>query len=416
VARIIAKAQEDDRVILSEYESKQVLNAYDLSTTPSRIARSTDEAVAAAEAIGYPVVLKLHSETITHKSDRGGVQLNLENAGAVRAAFLRIQDAFSAADAFHGVTVQPMIKATGYELIVGSSTDPQFGPVMVFGLGGQLVEVVRDTTHALPPLTTTLARRMMENTHIFQALKGVRGHKPVDLEKLEETLVRFSELVIENPRIAEIEINPLLVGPDVLLALDARVILHAASVAETELPRPAIRPYPTQYISTWHSGDGTQFTVRPIRPDDEPLMVDFHRQLSDMSVYMRYFLPMKLDVRVVHERLFTKCFIDYDREMALVVEYVHDGVRQLAGIARMIRGHSGNSAEVAFLVADKFQHRGLGTYLLERIIAIARKEGIAALEAAILSDNFNMKDMFVKAGFRFSAPQDGVVTARLRLN
>jgi acetyltransferase len=416
VARIIAKAQEDDRVILSEHESKQVLNAYDLPTTPSQIARSTDEAVAAAEAIGYPVVLKLHSETITHKSDRGGVQLNLENAGAVRAAFLRIRDAFRSADAFHGVTVQPMIKATGYELIVGSSTDPQFGPVMVFGLGGQLVEVVRDTTHALPPLTTTLARRMMENTHIFQALKGVRGRKPVDLEKLEEALVRFSELVIENPRIAEIEINPLLVGPDVLLALDARVILHAASVAETELPRPAIRPYPAQYISTWHSGHGTQFTVRPIRPDDEPLMVDFHGQLSDTSVYMRYFLPMTLDVRVAHERLFTKCFIDYDREMALVVEYVHDGVRQLAGIARMIRGHSGNSAEVAFLVADKFQHRGLGTYLLERVIAIARKEGIATLEAATLSENFNMKDLFVKAGFRFSAPEEGVVSATLRLN
>ena len=414
VARIIANAQKNNRVILTEHESKQVLAAYDLPTAASRLARSADEAVATAEAIGFPVVLKLNSETITHKSDQGGVQLNLGNAGAVRAAFTKIQDAFHAGE-FQGVAVQPMVKTSGYELIVGSSTDPQFGPVMVFGLGGQLVEVIRDRAHALPPLTTTLARRVMENTHILQALKGVRGHKPVDLEKLEEILVRFSELVIENPRIADIEINPLLAGPDVLLALDARVILHPAGVADSELPRPAIRPYPTQYISSWRSEDGMQFTIRPIRPDDEPLMVDFHHQLSDASVYMRYFLPMKLDVRVSHERLFTKCFIDYDREMALVAEYTENGKRHLAGIARMIRTHSGNSAEVAFLVADKFQHRGLGTYLLQSAIAIARKEGIAALEASTLSENFNMKDMFIKAGFRFSAPEDGVVTASLLL-
>jgi acetyltransferase len=221
--------------------------------------------------------------------------------------------------------------------------------------------------------------------------------------------------VIENPRIADIEINPLLAGPDVLRALDARVILHPGSVADEKLPRPAIRPYPTQYISSWRSPDGMQFAVRPIRPDDEPLMVDFHRQLSEMSVYMRYFLPLKLDVRVTHERLFTKCFIDYDRELALVAEYTVEGARHLAGIARTIRNHNGNSAEVAFLVADQFQHRGLGTYLLESAVKIARQEGIAVLEATTLSENFNMKDMFVKAGFRFSAPEDGVVTATLRL-
>jgi acetyltransferase len=416
VARIIADAQKSDRVVLTEHESKQVLEAYDLPIAATRIARSAEEAVAAAEAMGYPVVVKLHSVTVTHKSDRGGVQLNLENAGAVRAAYSKIQNAFSSPADFQGVTVQPMVKASGYELIVGSSTDPQFGPVMVFGVGGQLVEVVRDRTHALPPLTTTLARRMMENTHVAQALKGVRGRKPVDLEKLEEILVRFSELVIENRRIADIEINPLLAGPEVLLALDARVILHPTSVSDSKLPCPAIRPYPTQYISNWQSGDGIKFTLRPIRPDDEPLMVDFHRQLSETSVYMRYFLPLKLDVRVTHERLLTKCFIDYDREMALVAEYTDNGLRHLAGVARMVRAHAGNSAEVAFLVADKFQHRGLGTRLLDSAIAIARKEGIAALEAATLSENFSMKDMFVKAGFRFSAPQDGVVTASLQLS
>jgi len=194
------------------------------------------------------------------------------------------------------------------------------------------------------------------------------------------------------------------------------VVLHPAIIPDAKLPRPAIRPYPSQYVSTWQSHDGSSFTLRPIRPDDEPLMVDFHHHLSEASVYMRFFLPLKLDFRVSHERLFTKCFTDSDREIGLVAEYTDDrGARHIAGIARLIRKHSDNSAEVAFLVADKFQNRGLGTHLLARIIEIARREGISCLEGATLSENFNMKDMFVKAGFRFAPPEDGVATAVLHL-
>jgi acetyltransferase len=415
VGKLVASALAAGRTVLSEHESKQVLSVYGLPVTASVLAVTADEAVAAADDIGYPVVVKLHSETVTHKSDRGGVRLNLHDAAAVRSAFAAIQSAFAADGAFQGVTVQPMIGKSGYELIVGSSTDPQFGPVMIFGLGGEMVEVMRDLAHALPPLTTTLARRMMENTRIWQALKGFRGRKAVDLEKLEELLVRFSELVVENPRIAEIEINPLLAGPDGFIALDARVILHPVSIGDAQLPRPAIRPYPSQYVSTW-THDGREFTVRPIRPDDESLLVDFHHQLSEASVYMRFFLPMRLDVRVAHERLFTKCFIDYDREIALVAEYTDEaGERHIAGIARMIRQHAENTAEVAFLVADKFQGRGLGTYLLEETIKVARREGIEKLEASTLSENFNMKDMFVRAGFKFTPPENGVISASLTL-
>ncbi|HYX52263.1 MAG TPA: bifunctional acetate--CoA ligase family protein/GNAT family N-acetyltransferase [Candidatus Limnocylindrales bacterium] len=416
VADIIKEATEQNRTILTEHESKQILAAYELPVTSSNVVSSADDAVKAADKIGYPVVLKLHSLTVTHKSDRGGVALNLQNADAVRNAFESIRAAFSADNSFNGVNVQPMIKPSGYELILGSSTDSQFGPVMVFGLGGKLVEVLKDRAHALPALTTTLARRMMENTRIFQALKGVRGEKAVDIEKLEELLVRFSELVVENPRIADIEINPLLAGPDGIIALDSRVILHPSAIKDADLPRPAIRPYPTQYVSTWKANDGMEFKMRPIRPDDEALMVDFHHQLSEMSVYMRFFLPLKLDFRTSHERLFTKCFIDYDREIAIVAEYTdEEGKRRMAGVARLIRKHSDNTAEVAFLIADKFQNRGLGTHLLERMIEIARHERISALEGATLSDNYNMKDMFSRAGFRFSPPEDGVVTAILHL-
>jgi acetyltransferase len=416
VNEIIAGAASNKRTILTEYESKQVLTAYELPVTPARLAHSADEAVTQAREIGFPVVLKLHSETVTHKSDRGGVKLKLMTESAVRSAYEEIQAAFAEEGAFQGVTVQPMIVAQGHELIVGSSTDPQFGPVLVFGLGGQLVEIMRDRFHALPPLTTTLARRLMENTRIFQALKGARGAAAVNLARLEELLVRFSELVVENPRIAEVEINPLLAGPEILLALDARVILHPTTVADAQLPRPAIRPYPSQYISTWQAGDGTRFTLRPIRPEDEPLVVEFHHQLSERSVYLRYFLPLKLDYRVAHDRLITKCFIDYDREMALVAEQAdEEGQRHIAGIARLIRNHTGEGAEVAFIVADKYQNRGLGSHLLECIISIARREGIGHLEGAMLAENFNMKDIFSRAGFRFGPPEEGAVAARLAL-
>jgi len=416
VSEIIALARRENRIILAEHESKQILKAYEIPVTETNLAATAEEAAALADRLGFPVVLKLHSQTVTHKSDRGGVMLNLSNRDAVRRAFDQVRAAFSSADEFAGVTIQSMVSTTGYELILGSSTDPQFGPILVFGLGGQLVEILRDRTHALPPLTTTLARRMMATTNIFQALKGTRGRKPVDIAKLEELLVRFSELVIENPRIADIEINPLLVSADKLVALDARVILHPLNLADSNLPRPAIRPYPTQYTSTFTNKDGMEFTVRPIRPDDEPMIVDFHHHLSERSVYYRFFSPLELSFRTSHERLITKCFIDYDREMALVAEHAGgDGKPQILGIARMIREHTGNSAEVAFIVADKFQRKGLGRYLMERTIEIARKEGLSSLHGVLLFDNSDMRKLFEKVGFKFEEPESAVSSARLVL-
>ena len=212
------------------------------------------EAVRKAGEIGYPVVLKLHSETITHKTDVGGVKLNLRTAGDVAAAFAEIQASVTAkvgAEHFLGVTVQPFAKLDGYEIIIGSSIDPQLGPVLLFGTGGQLVEVYKDRALALPPLTATLARHQMEQTKIFTALKGVRGRKPVDLDALDALVVRFSELVVEQRWIKEIDINPLLASPDGLIALDARVVLHEPDTTEDQLPRPAIRPYPVQYAAPW---------------------------------------------------------------------------------------------------------------------------------------------------------------------
>ena len=229
-----------------------------------------------------------------------------------------------------------MAKLDGYELIIGSSLDSQFGPVILFGTGGQLVEVFKDRALALPPLNSTLALRMMEQTNIFKALKGVRGRKPVDLAALEELLVRFSQLVVEQPWIKEIDINPLLASPERLLALDARVVVHGPEMSEDELPKTAIRPYPIHLVREWTMKDGSQVTIRPIRPEDEPAMVEFHQKLSERSVYLRYFQPLKLTQRTAHERLTRVCFIDYDREMALVAERTDAaGEQEILAVGRM---------------------------------------------------------------------------------
>ena len=241
VEQIIQNARGHGRVLLTELESKQLLSLYGIPAVETRVAASEDEGVRVASEIGFPVVLKVFSETITHKTDVGGVKLNLQDEGAVRSAYRAIKSSVAekaAPDQFAGVTVQPMVKLDGYELILGSSVDPQFGPVILFGSGGQLVEVYRDRALALPPLTTTLAQRMMEQTRIFTALKGIRGRKPVNMAALEHLLVRFSQLVLEQPWIAEIDINPLLASPEHLLALDARIVLHGPAVTLDQLPKP----------------------------------------------------------------------------------------------------------------------------------------------------------------------------------
>jgi acetyltransferase len=419
VETILETARSQGRVLLNEFESKHILAAYGLPTVETRIARSVDEAVQCASKIGYPVVLKLCSETITHKSDVGGVKLNLQDERTVQSAFQAIESSVAekvGAEHFSGVTVQPMVRLEGYELILGSSIDPQFGPVILFGGGGQLVEVYRDRALALPPLNTTLAHRMMEQTRILIALKGVRGRKPVNLAALESLLVRFSQLVVEQPEIAEIDINPLLASPEQLLALDARVVLHDPALHPDELPKPAIRPYPSQYVSRWAMKDGTEVTLRPIRPEDEPLMVKFHETLSDRTVYLRYFCSLSLSVRVSHERLSRICFVDYDREMALVADQEEQTTRKhrIVGVGRLIRRHARNEAEVAVLVSDQCQRRGLGTELLSKLVQVARDDKLNRLCAEMLGDNLGMQTIFTKLGFRLSfSPDSASIRATL---
>ena len=404
-AAIIAEVRKAGRTILTEFESKKLLAAYGIPIVETHIALTESDAVKEAARLGFPVVLKLYSETITHKTDVGGVQLNLRTASAVRQAWKAIESSCTkkvGKEHFLGVTVQPMIKLEGYEIIIGSSIDSQFGPVLLFGTGGQLVEVYKDRALGLPPLNATLARRMMERTKIFTALKGVRGRKSANIAALEQLLVRFSQLVVEQPWISELDINPLLVSAERIYALDGRVVLHDPKTPEDKLPRPAIRPYPIQYATPWKLKNKAAVTIRPIKPEDEPLMVKFHETLSEESVYNRYFSALKLSQRVAHDRLTRICFNDYDREIALVTELkVAKGEdRKVLGVGRLSKQHGGNEAEFAVLVSDEWQRQGLGTELLRRLVEIGRDEKLTRISGMVLADNHAMQHICTKLGFK----------------
>jgi acetyltransferase len=420
--RIIHRTRKSQRTLLTETESKQLLAGYGIPVVETKIATSEEQAVEFAKKINGAVVLKIYSETITHKSDVGGVKLNLRGATAIRHAYREIEKSVAAVcdrrnevrsgrqnvgdhraplqKSFLGVTVQPMIAADGYEVILGSSIDPQFGPVLLFGAGGYFVEVFKDLALGLPPLNRTLARRLMERTQIYTALKrDFRGRGPIDLAALEELLVRFSQLVVEHRWIKEIDINPLLVSPKQIIALDARVVLHDPQTAESDLPQSPIRPYPSDYVGTRKIG-GVEVTIRPIRPEDEPLMVKFHKTLSDRSVHLRYFGLVSLERRIMHERLRRVCFIDYDREIALVADLKNrDGTHQILGVGRLIKEHGTNEAEFAVLISDPWQGKGFGSELLKLLVQAGRKEGLRRITGHISPENTTMKSVSEQAGF-----------------
>ncbi len=411
---VINAVRSSGRTLLTEFESKRVMAAYGIPTVDTRLARTADEAVSIAAKIGYPAVLKLNSETITHKTDVGGVRLDLDDEDAVRSAFEAIREGVlrhigtngkSVDDHFQGVTVQPMERLDGYELIMGSSIDPQFGPVLLFGAGGTLVEVFRDRALGLPPLNTTLARRMMEDTKIYTALKGVRGRKSVNLEALDNFMVRFSHLVVEQPWIKEVDINPLLASEDRIVALDARIVLHEPDT-ET-LPKTAIRPYPSRYVGEWTTDKGTKLTIRPIRPEDEPHMHQFHSRLSEQSVYQRYMQSLKFSQRVEHTRLTRICFIDYDREMALVAEKENGtGEPEILAVGRLSKEPGTNEAEFSVVIIDEYQRHGIGTEILSRLLDVARDEMVERVYAYMLPENAGMRSTCEKLGFDVVAEDD----------
>ncbi len=428
VTEMIQQVQQSGRTLLTEMESKQILAEYGIVSVDTHVATDVATAVELADSLTYPVVLKILSQTIAHKTDVGGVWLNLETPDAVRHAYLEMAQSFAPKD-FMGVTVQPMIQHQGYELIVGSSSDPQFGAVIAFGTGGQFVEVYHDRALMLPPLNTTLARRLIEQTRIYRILQGIRGHVSIDFTALDELLVRFSQLVVEQPLIQYIDINPLVVKSGIptylpthsqtylptLLALDAHIILYPIGSPIAKL---VIRPYPMQYVMSWTNHDHHQITIRPIRPEDELLMIQFHNMLSEERVYSHYFHLFKFSQRIAHERLKRLCFIDYDREMALVADYLNSETQQheILAVARLSKLHNSNAAEFALLVRDRHQCQGLGTELLKQLLRIGKDEQLDRIMAEILSNNVAMQHICTKLGFHIHPTEDPtIVRAEIRL-
>ncbi|MEP7307682.1 MAG: GNAT family N-acetyltransferase [Acidobacteriota bacterium] len=305
----------------------------------------------------------------------------------------------------------------GYELTIASMVDLQFGPVLLFGSGGRLARAYEDRSLALPPLNTTLARRMMEQTRVFAALQGARGGTPCDLDALDQLLVRFSQLIVEHRTIKEVTIDPLLVSPERLVALEARIVLHDAGVTDAALPPLAIHPYPIQHVGQWTLKNGSEVTIRPIRPEDEPLMARFHQTVSERSVYFRYLHLIGLSQRIAHERLTRVCFIDYARDMALVAEHREDAnAPVILAVGRLMKTRGANEAEFAILVADAVQRQGLGAELLRRLVQIGRDQKLARIVASIDVDNRDMQIVSERSGFTVSYDRhEDLMKARLDL-
>jgi acetyltransferase len=406
----------NERRALTQEEVDRFLDAYNIPRAEGSLAKNVDQASMIASEMGFPVVLKIASQDILHKTDIGGVIVGIETPQALKESYKLLVDRARQAkpDArIDGVYVQKMMKNVDYELILGSKKDRDFGAVVLFGMGGIGVELLKDVSIGLPPLNQVLARRVMEETRIYQALsKGLRNKSPIDLRLLEEVMVRFSNMIIDFPEIAEMDINPLVVAQGKLSVLDARLIIDAkfAEYAET-YPHLVIMPYPSKYVIPWRLKDGAEVTLRPIRPEDEPIELEFIRGLSTETSRFRFFQIIK---DLPHEALVRFCNIDYDREMAFIAE-TREGDRRIEiGVSRLILESNKKRGEFAVVIADKYQGKGLGIKLVDMLIEVAREKGVEAIYGIVMSENLKMINLCEKLGFSRHREQDNVVV-ELRL-
>jgi acetyltransferase len=395
--------------ILSENVSKAFLEAYEIPVTKPHAGRTADEAVEVARQLGYPVVLKIHSPQITHKTDVGGVVLNLANDEAVRRAFEKMvakaQQMRPDAE-IRGVTVQKMITyPNSFELIMGTKKDPVFGSVIMVGMGGIAAEVFRDRALGLPPLNESLARRMLESLKSWPLLRGYRGKPGVNIDRLIEIIMRFSYLVADYPEIKELDINPLLVTPEDAIALDARVVVDRELVARPVRPYAhlAIRPYPDEFVAQRQMKDGTPVILRPIKPEDEPMWHELLGSCSTQTIRSRFSYLFK---QTTHEMAARYCFIDYDRELGIVAEVEEEGQRKLIGVGRLVADMNHEAAEYAVIVVDRWHGHGLGGLLTDYCLEVAKKWGVRRIVAETSKDNIRMLATFRDRGFQLNDQQE----------
>jgi len=410
---IIRNAVKENRNILTETESKKFLEYYNIPVVKTKVAKTADEAVISASQTGYPVAVKILSPQITHKTDAGGVKLDVNSETELRLAFDEIIQSVKKhnPDAqIQGVTVQKMIKKTGVEIILGAKTDSLFGPVIMFGRGGIDVEIYKDVAIGLLPLNQTLARRMMEETKVYQILKGYRNHPPVKIKLLEEIIVRFSQMMIDFPQLKEFEINPLLIDENEALALDSRGVIAMENIKPHE--NLVISPYPEKYISLWKLRDGRTVLLRPIKPEDEPLWLEMFHNFSQESVHFRVFQTI---IDPPHEYSVRYCNIDYDRELAIVAELEEDGKRKMLGVVRLNISPSENTGEISFIVTDTWQGQGLGSKMVDYMIEISKDKKLGIINAIMLPDNYKAIKLLREMGFTIESMDDGTQRATLDL-
>jgi acetyltransferase len=388
--------------VLSEVNSKSLLQAYGIPVTQALVAHSEQEVLDASSQVGLPVVLKVFSPDITHKTDVGGVELNLSTAAEAAAAYQRI--VASAHEhrpqaKIEGVTVQPMVSlSSGCELIIGAKQDPVFGAVLMVGMGGTAAELLQDRALELPPLNERLARRMLQTLRCWPLLEGYRNRPGVNVDRLIEVLIRISYLVADHPEIAELDVNPLLATPGEVIALDARVVVRRQALHGSAKPYShlAIRPYPVEFTRRVHLKDGSQAILRPIKPEDEPMWHALLQRCSPETIHQRFRYMFKA---TTHEMATKFCFIDYDREMAIVAERAKPAPRELLGVGRLVADADHTSAEFAILVGDPWQGIGVGSLLTDYCLEISRVWGIRRVQAQTATDNQRMLAMFRHRGF-----------------
>ena len=399
--------------ILSENDSKLLISDYGIPTTHPELARTEAEVVKIAEKKGYPVVLKIQSPDITHKSDSGGVALNIENEVMVRASFNNMLETVAERvpeARLEGVTVQKMVDTRdAVEMILGIKKDPVFGTVMLVGMGGTTAELFNDKRLEFPPLNEQLARQMVKSLRIYPLLTGYRGSKPKNIDKLIEVLIRLSYLAADYPEIEELDINPLVVTPDDVMALDARIVVDQQILAKGSLDYShlILRPYPERLIKPATLGDGTRVVLRPIKPEDEPLWLEMLGSCSKESIYHRFRYDFHFDS---HEVATQFCYIDYSREIGIVAEVDYEGRKRLIGVGRLIADPDLETAEYAVLVTDEWQAKELGYILTSYCEEIAHKDGVKKMIAITTRDNKPMISVFKKLGFEVNYDESTTVS------
>ncbi|MDD5403274.1 MAG: bifunctional acetate--CoA ligase family protein/GNAT family N-acetyltransferase [Sulfuricella sp.] len=405
---VIEGALLERRKVLNEMESKALLSAFHIPVAKTMVARTPNEALLIAEQLGFPVAMKVNSPDISHKTDAGGVRLNLGNAQAVRAAYHEIMENVQRnrpGARMDGISIEPMIvKPNGRELMVGVTSDPVFGPVITFGAGGTTVEIMGDRAVTLPPLNHFLVKDLIHGTHVSRMLGAFRHMPPADMAALESVLLRVSEMVCELPLLMEMDINPLIVDENGVLAADARVVVEYRQPNPDRYAHMAIYPYPTHLVSKWQLADGTDITIRPIRPEDAELEQAFVHDLSEESRYFRF---MRSVQELTPDMLSRFTQIDYSREMALIAVTQEHGKEMELGVTRFSINPDGESCEFALVVADAMRGKGLGQKLMTALMDAARSKGLKVMEGEVLGNNRNMLKLMTRLGFNIeTSPED----------